>query len=224
MIKTENLQKVFRTDEVETWALNNVSIEVKKGEFVAIMGPSGCGKSTLLNILGLLDNPTNGTYYLDGIEVSKYTESQRTNLRKGVIGFVFQSFNLIEELNVYENIELPLLYMGIPANERKRRIEEAMDRMAISHRSKHFPQQLSGGQQQRVAIARAVVGNPKLILADEPTGNLDSKNGKEVMELLTELNKEGTTVVMVTHSQHDAGYTGRTINLFDGQLINELQL
>ena len=201
MIKTENLQKVFRTDEVETWALNNVSIEVKKGEFVAIMGPSGCGKSTLLNILGLLDNPTNGTYYLDGIEVSKYTESQRTNLRKGVIGFVFQSFNLIEELNVYENIELPLLYMGIPANERKRRIEEAMDRMAISHRSKHFPQQLSGGQQQRVAIARAVVGNPKLILADEPTGNLDSKNGKEVMELLTELNKEGTTVVMVTHSQ-----------------------
>ena len=188
MIKTENLQKVFRTDEVETWALNNVSIEVKKGEFVAIMGPSGCGKSTLLNILGLLDNPTNGTYYLDGIEVSKYTESQRTNLRKGVIGFVFQSFNLIEELNVYENIELPLLYMGIPANERKRRIEEAMDRMAISHRSKHFPQQLSGGQQQRVAIARAVVGNPKLILADEPTGNLDSKNGKEVMELLTELN------------------------------------
>ena len=209
MIKTENLQKVFRTDEVETWALNNVSIEVKKGEFVAIMGPSGCGKSTLLNILGLLDNPTNGTYYLDGIEVSKYTESQRTNLRKGVIGFVFQSFNLIEELNVYENIELPLLYMGIPANERKRRIEEAMDRMAISHRSKHFPQQLSGGQQQRVAIARAVVGNPKLILADEPTGNLDSKNGKEVMELLTELNKEGTTVV---------------INLFDGQVVNEVQL
>ncbi len=224
MIKTENLQKVFRTDEVETWALNNVSIEVKKGEFVAIMGPSGCGKSTLLNILGLLDNPTSGTYYLDGIEVSKYTESQRTNLRKGVIGFVFQSFNLIEELNVYENIELPLLYMGIPANERKRRIEEAMDRMAISHRSKHFPQQLSGGQQQRVAIARAVVGNPKLILADEPTGNLDSKNGKEVMELLTELNKERTTVFMVTHSQHDAGYAGRTINLFDGQVVNEVQL
>lgn len=209
---------------METWALNNVSIEVKKGEFVAIMGPSGCGKSTLLNILGLLDNPTSGTYYLDGIEVSKYTESQRTNLRKGVIGFVFQSFNLIEELNVYENIELPLLYMGIPANERKRRIEEAMDRMAISHRSKHFPQQLSGGQQQRVAIARAVVGNPKLILADEPTGNLDSKNGKEVMGLLTELNKEGTTVVMVTHSQHDAGYAGRTINLFDGQVVNEVQL
>ena len=224
MIKTENLQKVFRTDEVETWALNNVSIEVKKGEFVAIMGPSGCGKSTLLNILGLLDNPTSGTYYLDGIEVSKYTESQRTNLRKGVIGFVFQSFNLIEELNVYENIELPLLYMGIPANERKRRIEEAMDRMAISHRSKHFPQQLSGGQQQRVAIARALVKNPKLFLADEPTGNLDSKNGKEVMELLTELNKEGTTVVMVTHSQRDAGYAGRTINLFDGQVVNEVQL
>ena len=221
MIKTENLQKVFRTDEVETWALNNVSIEVKKGEFVAIMGPSGCGKSTLLNILGLLDNPTNGTYYLDGIEVSKYTESQRTNLRKGVIGFVFQSFNLIEELNVYENIELPLLYMGIPANERKRRIEEAMDRMAISHRSKHFPQQLSGGQQQRVAIARAVVANPKLILADEPTGNLDSKNGQEVMNLLSELNKEGTTIVMVTHSQHDAGFASRTINLFDGQVVTE---
>ena len=222
MIKTENLQKVFRTDEVETWALNNVSIEVKKGEFVAIMGPSGCGKSTLLNILGLLDNPTNGTYYLDGIEVSKYTESQRTNLRKGVIGFVFQSFNLIEELNVYENIELPLLYMGIPANERKRRIEEAMDRMAISHRSKHFPQQLSGGQQQRVAIARAVVGNPKLILADEPTGNLDSKNGKEVMALLTELNKEGTTIVMVTHSKHDASFAHRIINLFDGSIVSSV--
>lgn len=223
MIKTENLQKVFRTDEVETWALNNVSIEVKKGEFVAIMGPSGCGKSTLLNILGLLDNPTNGTYYLDGIEVSKYTESQRTNLRKGVIGFVFQSFNLIEELNVYENIELPLLYMGIPANERKRRIEEAMDRMAISHRSKHFPQQLSGGQQQRVAIARAVVSNPKLVLADEPTGNLDSKNGKEVMDLLTELNSEGTTIVMVTHSQKDASVAQRIINLFDGRIVGDVR-
>ena len=202
MIKTINLQKIFKTEEVETWALNNVSIEVKQGEFVAIMGPSGCGKSTLLNILGLLDNPTGGEYYLNGMEVSKYTESQRTNLRKGVIGFVFQSFNLIDELNVYENIELPLLYMGISA----------------------FPQQLSGGQQQRVAIARAVVANPKLILADEPTGNLDSKNGKEVMGLLSELNKEGTTIVMVTHSQHDAGYADRVINLFDGQVVTEVSM
>ena len=224
MIKTENLQKVFRTDEVETWALNKVSIEVKKGEFVAIMGPSGCGKSTLLNILGLLDNPTAGTYQLNGTEVSRLTESQRTDLRKGVIGFVFQSFNLIDELNVYENIELPLLYMGVPAAERKSRIEKAMDRMEIAHRAKHFPQQLSGGQQQRVAIARAVVSNPELILADEPTGNLDSKNGKEVMELLSELHKEGTTIVMVTHSQHDAGYADRIINLFDGEVVNEVKI
>ena len=213
MIKTNNLQKVFRTDEVETWALNNVSIEVKEGEFVAIMGPSGCGKSTLLNILGLLDNPTGGEYYLNGKEVSKYTEAQRTSIRKGIIGFVFQSFNLIDELNVYENIELPLLYMGVPASERKRKVEEAMERMAIAHRSKHFPQQLSGGQQQ-----------PKMILADEPTGNLDSKNGKEVMSLLTDLNKEGTTIVMVTHSQHDAGYAGRIIRLFDGQVVTEVAL
>ena len=224
MIKTEKLQKIFKTEEVETWALNDVSLEIKEGEFVAIMGPSGCGKSTLLNILGLLDNPTNGMYQLNGIDVSKYTESQRTDLRKGVIGFVFQSFNLIDELNVYENIELPLLYMGVSSSERKRRVEEAMERMAIAHRSKHFPQQLSGGQQQRVAIARAVVANPKIILADEPTGNLDSKNGKEVMELLTQLNKEGTTVVMVTHSQHDAGYATRTINLFDGSIVNEVQM
>ena len=224
MIKTENLQKVFRTEEVETLALNDVSIEINDGEFVAVMGPSGCGKTTLLNILGLLDNPTGGTYYLNGIEVSKYTEKQRTKLRKGVIGFVFQSFNLIEELNVYENIELPLLYMGISSSERKKRIQEAMDRMEISHRAKHFPQQLSGGQQQRVAIARAVVANPKLILADEPTGNLDSKNGKEVMNLLTELNADGTTIVMVTHSQHDAGYAGRIINLFDGQVVTEVIL
>ena len=224
MIKTEKLIKVFRTEEVETVALNGVSINVEDGEFVAIMGPSGCGKSTLLNILGLLDNPSGGEYYLNGKEVSKYTEAQRTSLRKGVIGFVFQSFNLIDELNVYENIELPLLYMGIPSAERKRRVETAMERMAITHRSKHFPQQLSGGQQQRVAIARAVVANPKLILADEPTGNLDSKNGKEVMELLTELNKEGTTIVMVTHSQHDSGYAGRTINLFDGQVVNEVKI
>ena len=224
MIKTENLQKIFKTEEVETWALHNVSLDIKEGEFVAIMGPSGCGKSTLLNILGLLDNPTNGTYQLNGVEVSKMTESQRTDLRKGVIGFVFQSFNLIDELNVYENIELPLLYMGVPSAERKRRGEEVMDRMAIAHRSGHFPQQLSGGQQQRVAIARAVVANPKIILADEPTGNLDSKNGREVMDLLTQLNKEGTTVVMVTHSQHDAGYASRTINLFDGSVVSEVQM
>ncbi|MBM6961819.1 ABC transporter ATP-binding protein [Bacteroides caecigallinarum] len=222
MIKTENLKKVFRTEEVETWALNNVSIEVKKGEFVAIMGPSGCGKSTLLNILGLLDNPTDGTYYLNGVEVSKFTESQRTDIRKGVIGFVFQSFNLIDELNVYENIELPLLYMGVLSSERKKRVEEAMNRMDISHRSKHFPQQLSGGQQQRVAIARAVVANPQLILADEPTGNLDSKNGKEVMSLLSELHKDGTTIAMVTHSRHDASYADRIINLFDGEVVNEV--
>ena len=224
MIKTEKLQKIFKTEEVETWALHDVTLEIKEGEFVAIMGPSGCGKSTLLNILGLLDNPTNGVYTLNGEDVSKYTEAQRTNLRKGVIGFVFQSFNLIDELNVYENIELPLLYMGVPKEERKQRVEEAMKRMDISHRVKHFPQQLSGGQQQRVAIARAVVANPKIILADEPTGNLDSKNGKEVMELLTKLNKEGTTVVMVTHSQHDAGYATRTINLFDGSVVNEVSM
>jgi len=224
MIKTENLQKIFRTEEVETWALNNVSLEIKDGEFVAIMGPSGCGKTTLLNILGLLDNPTGGEYFLNGIEVSKYSEKQRTRLRKGVIGFVFQSFNLIEELNVYENIELPLLYMGIPSTERKKRIHAAMDRMQITHREKHFPQQLSGGQQQRVAIARAVVAGPKLILADEPTGNLDSKNGREVMNLLTELNKDGTTIVMVTHSQHDAGYAARIVNLFDGEVVTEVRL
>lgn len=221
MIKTVALEKIFRTEEVETLALNKVSIEVKEGEFVAIMGPSGCGKSTLLNILGLLDNPTSGEYYLNGIEVSRYTEAQRTKLRKGIIGFVFQSFNLIDELNVYENIELPLLYMGVSATERKKKVQEAMERMAIVHREKHFPQQLSGGQQQRVAIARAVVANPKLILADEPTGNLDSKNGQEVMNLLSELNKEGTTIVMVTHSQHDAGFAFRTINLFDGQVVTE---
>ena len=221
MIKTVALEKIFRTEEVETLALNKVSIEVKEGEFVAIMGPSGCGKSTLLNILGLLDNPTSGEYYLNGIEVSRYTEAQRTKLRKGIIGFVFQSFNLIDELNVYENIELPLLYMGVSAAERKKKVQEAMERMAIVHREKHFPQQLSGGQQQRVAIARAVVANPKLILADEPTGNLDSKTGQEVMNLLSELNKEGTTIVMVTHSQHDAGFASRTINLFDGQVVTE---
>ena len=219
MIKTVNLQKIFRTEEVQTLALTNVNIEVSEGEFVAIMGPSGCGKSTLLNILGLLDNPTAGEYYLNGTEVSRYTESQRTDLRKGVIGFVFQSFNLIDELNVYENVELPLLYMGIPSAERKKRVEDALERMGMMHRVKHFPQQLSGGQQQRTAIARAVVANPKLILADEPTGNLDSKNGREVMELLKELHRDGTTIVMVTHSQHDADYADRIINLFDGQVV-----
>ena len=224
MIKTKSLQKIFKTEEVETWALHDVSLEIHEGEFVAIRGPSGCGKSTLLNILGLLDNPSNGTYELNGVEVSKLSEADRTNLRKGVIGFVFQSFNLIDELNVYENIELPLLYMGVPKDERKRRVEEVMARMDISHRVKHFPQQLSGGQQQRVAIARAVVANPKIILADEPTGNLDSKNGKEVMDLLTQLNKEGTTVVMVTHSQHDAGFATRTINLFNGQVVNTVRM
>lgn len=199
MIQIENLSKVFRTSEVETIALNHVNIEVKEGEFVAIMGPSGCGKSTLLNILGLLDNPTEGSYKLLGNEVANLKEKERTRLRKGVIGFVFQSFNLIDELNVFENVELPLTYLGIKASERKERVLEILKRMNLSHRAKHFPQQLSGGQQQRVAIARAVVTNPKLILADEPTGNLDSKNGAEVMNLLTELNKEGTSIVMVTH-------------------------
>ena len=220
MIKTENLQKVFRTDEVETWALNNVNIEVKEGEFVAIMGPSGCGKSTLLNILGLLDNPTGGKYFLNGTEVGGYTESQRTSLRKGVIGFVFQSFNLIDELNVFENIELPLLYLGVPSAERKRKVEAAMERMGITHRAKHFPQQLSGGQQQRVAIARAVVTDCPLILADEPTGNLDSTNGAEVMELLRELNGQGTTIVMVTHSERDASFAHRIIHLLDGRVVS----
>ena len=223
MIKTVNLQKIFRTEEIETRALRNINLDISKGEFVAIMGPSGCGKSTLLNILGLLDNPSDGAYYLEGTDVSKMKESERTRLRKGVIGFVFQSFNLIDELNVYENIELPLLYLGIPAKERRRRIEEAMARMNITHRSKHFPAQLSGGQQQRVAIARAVVANPKLILADEPTGNLDSQNGREVMELLQELHRSGTTIVMVTHSHHDAGYAARIVNLFDGEIVNQIR-
>ncbi|GHV56346.1 ABC transporter ATP-binding protein [Bacteroidia bacterium] len=223
MLKIENLKKVFRTEEVETIALNDVSMEVKEGEFIAIMGPSGCGKSTLLNILGLLDNPTSGKYYLAGNEVGHLKESERTQTRKGNIGFVFQSFNLIEEMNVFENVELPLVYMGISKSERKKRVEEALHRMSISHRAKHFPNQLSGGQQQRVAIARAVVANPKLILADEPTGNLDSKNGKDVMDLLSELNKEGTTIVMVTHSQHDAAFSHRIINLFDGEIVTEVQ-
>ena len=222
MIKIENLSKTFRTTEVETIALNKVNLEVRDKEFVAIMGPSGCGKSTLLNILGLLDNPTEGNYYLGDQEVGHLKEKERTNVRKGTIGFVFQSFNLIDELNVFENIELPLTYLGIPAEERKRKVTEIMKRMNISHRAKHYPQQLSGGQQQRVAIARAVVSDPKIILSDEPTGNLDSKNGQEVMELLTELNREGTTIVMVTHSQRDAGFAGRVINLFDGQIVSSI--
>ena len=219
MIKIEKLSKVFRTEEVETIALNQVSLEVKDGEFVAIMGPSGCGKSTLLNILGLLDNPTEGDYYLAGQEVGHLREKERTQVRKGTIGFVFQSFNLIDELNVFENVELPLTYMKVKAAERKEMVRNILKRMDISHRANHFPQQLSGGQQQRVAIARAVVCNPKLILADEPTGNLDSKNGAEVMQLLSQLNKEGTTIVMVTHSRHDAGIAHRVINLFDGTIV-----
>ena len=223
MIKLENIQKVFRTEEVETVALNNISLEVNDGEFVAIMGPSGCGKSTLLNILGLLDNPTDGIYRLDGKEVGKLKESQRTKVRKGQIGFIFQSFNLIDELNVYENVELPLKYLNMGARERKERVTAMLKRMNISHRAQHFPQQLSGGQQQRVAIARACVCRPKLILADEPTGNLDSKNGREVMSLLTELNAEGTTIVMVTHSPKDAAIAQRTIDLFDGQIVNDLK-
>ena len=224
MIQVTNLSKVFRTEEIETTALNGVSFEIKQGEFVAIMGPSGCGKSTLLNILGLLDNPTEGEYWLDGKEVGHLKERQRTFTRRGEIGFVFQSFNLIDELTVEANIELPLKYLGVPAKERKERVEEIMRRMAISHRAQHYPQQLSGGQQQRVAIARAVVVKPKLVLADEPTGNLDTKNGKEVMDLLTQLNAEGTTVVMVTHSQHDASFATRTINLLDGMVVEKTLL
>ena len=220
MIKTNSLTKVFRTEEVETTALDRVNLEVKEGEYVAVMGPSGCGKSTLLNILGLLDNPTSGSYVFNGTEVAALKERERTIFRKGNIGFVFQSFNLIDELNVYENVELPLIYLKMKTSERKQRVEEVLQRMKIDHRAKHFPQQLSGGQQQRVAIARAVVANPKLILADEPTGNLDSRNGIEVINLLTELNKEGTTIVMVTHNDRDAGYAHRIVNLFDGQIVN----
>lgn len=224
MIQIDNIQKIFQTDEVDTWALYNVSLRVKAGEFIAIMGPSGCGKSTLLNILGLLDTPTGGTYLLNGIDVSRMKENQRVDVRKGVIGFVFQSFNLIDELTVEENIELPLLYMGIDKRERRERVGKAMERMGIAHRAGHFPAQLSGGQQQRAAIARAVIANPKIILADEPTGNLDSKNGREVMELLTELHKEGTTIVMVTHSQHDAQYANRIVKLFDGHIVSEFDM
>ncbi|MEY3242932.1 MAG: hypothetical protein RIR11_4371 [Bacteroidota bacterium] len=221
MIRTSNLQKIFTTEEVETTALNGINMEIKEGEFVAIMGPSGCGKSTLLNILGLLDNPSDGQYDFFGTEVGKMSERQRANLRKGNIGFVFQSFNLIDELTVYENVELPLLYLKTPAAERKQKVEAALERMNIMHRRNHFPQQLSGGQQQRVAIARAVIANPKVILADEPTGNLDSVNGLEVMNLLTQLNQEGTTVIMVTHSTHDSGFAHRVVNLFDGKVVTE---
>lgn len=223
MIRIENITKVFRTDEVETHALNGVSMEVADGEFVAIMGPSGCGKSTLLNIMGMLDTPSSGQYWLDGIEVEGMTDSARTCFRRGKIGFVFQSFNLIDELNVEENVELPLKALGIPAKERKRRVVDILRRLRISHRSYHYPHQLSGGQQQRVAIARAVVTRPSLLLADEPTGNLDSQNGTEVMELLEQLNREGVTIVMVTHSQHDASFAQRTVKLFDGQVVEQVQ-
>lgn len=219
MIKLEKLSKVFRTEDVETWALKEINLAIEEGEFVSIMGPSGCGKSTLLNIIGLLDNPSGGKYLLNGRDVSNCSESQMTDIRKGLIGFVFQSFNLIDELTVFENIELPLLYMKIPLAERKKKVNAVMDRVGISHRNSHFPQQLSGGQQQRVAIARSVVSSPKLILADEPTGNLDSTNGEEVMKLLAELNNNGTTILMVTHNQYDADYAGKIIHLFDGQVI-----
>ena len=219
IIELKQIKRLFRTSEIETIALENVNLEVAEGEFVAIMGPSGCGKSTLLNILGLLDNPTAGSYQLMGKEVAQLTEKQRTAIRKGTIGFVFQSFNLIDELNVYENVELPLTYLPISASERKERVQQLLERMNISHRAKHFPQQLSGGQQQRVAIARALVTNPKLILADEPTGNLDSKNGLEVMNLLEQLNAEGTSIVMVTHSERDASFAHRTFHLFDGSIV-----
>lgn len=224
MIQLQNIKKVFRTEEIDTWALREVSLEVKDGEFVAIMGPSGCGKTTLLNIMGLLDKPTEGTYMLNGKEVSQLSERERTNIRRGTIGFVFQSFNLIDDLNVYENIELPLLYMGVPASERRKRVTDILDRMAMSHRRGHYPCQLSGGQQQRIAVARAVVTNPKIILADEPTGNLDSKNSREVMDLLCQLHEQGTTIVMVTHSQHNASYADRIINLYDGQIVEQAEL
>ena len=224
MIKTDSISKVFRTEEVETHALVDVTLDVKKGEFVAIMGPSGCGKSTLLNILGLLDKPTTGGYVLDGTDMTVLSEQERNVYRRGTLSFIFQSFNLIDELTVEENIELPLLYMKVPASERKHRIEDALKRMDMVHRSKHFPSQLSGGQQQRTAIARAIVMQPKLILADEPTGNLDSKNGQEVMVLLRELHKEGTTIVMVTHSARDASYADRIVNLFDGRVMDTMEI
>lgn len=221
MIQITELEKFYRTDEVQTIALNKLSFEVKNGEFVAIMGPSGCGKSTLLNILGLLDDADGGSFKFNGEEVSGYNERKRAQLRKHNVGFVFQSFNLIDELTVFENVELPLIYTGVKSVERKRRVEEVLEKMQIMHRRNHFPQQLSGGQQQRVAVARAVVNNPKLILADEPTGNLDSTNGNEVMDLLIDLNDAGTTIVMVTHSEHDAKYSHRIIRMLDGQKVTE---
>src|SRR5690606_30786067 len=222
MIKINNLRKIYRTEEVETLALNEVDIHVKQGEFVAVMGPSGCGKSTLLNIVGLLDDLDGGSYLFNEIEVAAFNERKRADLRKHNIGFVFQSFNLIDELTVYENVELPLIYTKVPASERKRRVEEVLDKVQIMHRRNHFPQQLSGGHQQRAAVARAVVNRPKLILADEPPGNLDSRNGYEVMTLLTELNEAGTTIVMVTHSEHDAKYADRVIRMLDGQVLMEV--
>ena len=221
MIKITNLEKYYRTDEVETVALNKISFEIKQGEFVSIMGPSGCGKSTLLNVLGLLDDADMGSYLFNGIEVIKFNERKRADIRKENIGFVFQSFNLIDELSVFENVELPLIYLNVKANERKERVESVLDKMQITHRKKHFPQQLSGGQQQRVAVARAVVNSPKIILADEPTGNLDSRNGNEVMQLLTDLNEKGTTVIMVTHSEHDSKYSHRIIRMLDGAAVTE---
>lgn len=221
MIKITGLEKIYRTEEVETIALNKLSMEIKKGEFVAVMGPSGCGKSTLLNILGLLDDPDNGSFIFNGIEIAKYNERQRADLRKHNIGFVFQSFNLIDELTVYENVELPLIYTGVKAADRKQMVEAVLEKVQIMHRRNHFPQQLSGGQQQRVAVARAVVNHPKLILADEPTGNLDSSNGNEVMQLLTNMNEQGTTIIMVTHSEHDARYSHRIIRMLDGQTVTE---
>jgi putative ABC transport system ATP-binding protein len=221
MIKISELEKIYRTEEVETVALNKLSIEVRAGEFVAVMGPSGCGKSTILNILGLLDDPDAGSFIFNGIEVSKFNERKRAELRKRNIGFVFQSFNLIDELTVFENVELPLIYLGMKSADRKKRVELILDKVQIMHRRNHYPQQLSGGQQQRVAVARAVVNNPKLILADEPTGNLDSINGNEVMQMLSDLNEQGTTIIMVTHSEHDARYSHRIIRMLDGQTVTE---
>ena len=221
MIKISGLEKIYRTEEIETVALNKISFEINNGEFVAIMGPSGCGKSTLLNIIGLVDDLDGGSFIFNDVEVASFTERKRADMRKHNIGFVFQNFNLIDELTVFENVELPLIYTGVPTSERKQMVDEVLDKIQIAHRRNHYPQQLSGGQQQRVAVARAVVNKPKLILADEPTGNLDSRNGKDVMQLLTDLNEQGTTIIMVTHSEHDARYTHRIINMLDGQIVTQ---